>query len=180
MPLLDKIIIAQKQKMSFRENALKLLMDAEATILGMGIHYSIIEGNFYSYPVLDYKLQHIIRPMRYALNELGSAYMESSSVRYSIITSGSHLEGCMKALLNRPRKRKPLGFLVKSKKTKKLSNEKFIEDIIELINKAINPAKHEHISYKDLKPLFQFEDALYAHFLARQFGMMILKEAKLA
>ena len=175
MPLLKEIIDAQKQNLPFQQHALSLIMKAEENIPGAGIHYSIIKDDLYAYPVLSYKLQHIIRPLRYALNELGFAYSNASSPRRSIANSGIHLEGCVKDLIGQPRSRKSLGALMLNKRVRKKMDIKLINDISKLTNLAINPAKHEHIS-DDLTPLFQFEDALYAHFLARHFGAIILEK----
>ena len=97
MTQLREVIALQKAKEPFNKRALKLIWEAEKTIPGAGIHYSLIKGGRYSYPA-DYKFQNIVRPLRYSLNELSYTYAEVSSARCSIEASGGHLEGCMKTL----------------------------------------------------------------------------------
>ena len=175
-PLLEKIILAQKKGKPFQKYALELLMRAEETIPGAGMHYSIIKRNHYCYPA-DYKFERVVRPLRYSLNAMGSAYTGFSSTRYSVDASGGHLEGCMKTLLGWPRNRKPLGALVRTKKSQQQLGKELTEDMSELTDLAINPAKHEYVSDGSLKPVFQFADVLYVHFLARCFGAIILRKA---
>ena len=178
MPSLQKVITLQKKGIPFKRQALKLIMEAEESIPGAGVHYSIIKGDCYRYPA-DYRYQGVVRPLRYSLSELGTAYTGHSSVRYSIQTSGGHLEGCMKVLLGWPRNRKPLGSLIKTKKAQKVLGKDLAEDMTKLTNLAVNPAKHEYTNRDGLDPVFQFPDALYAHFLARHFGAIILRKANI-
>ena len=175
-PILRKILILQEKKDPFKKHALKLLMEAEEMIPGAGIHYSIIKGNRYTYPA-DYKFERVVRPLRYALNELGGAYTGFHSARYSVEASGGHLEGCIKTLLGWPRNRKPLGALTKTRKIQKILGKELAEDISRFTDLAVNPAKHEYVSKDGLKPVLQFADALFAHFLARHFGAIILEKA---
>ena len=176
MPRLQKVVSLQKAQEPFNKRALGLIWEAEKTIPGAGIHYSIIKEGRYSYPA-DYKFQNVVRPLRYSLNELSYTYAEVSSARYSIEASGGHLEGCMKVLLGWLRNRKPLGALIKSNKAGQLLEKELVEDMTQFVNLAINPAKHEFTSRNGLDPVFQFADALHAHFLARHFGATILQEA---
>ena len=81
----------------------------------------------------------------------------------------------MKALLGWRYKRKPLGSLVKVNKAKKLLGKVLAEDISRFTALAINPAKHEYTNKSGGGPVFNFTDALYAHFLARHFGAVILE-----
>ena len=83
----------------------------------------------------------------------------------------------MKVLLGWPRNRKPLGVLVKSSKAKQLLGKELTEDMAQFTNLAINPAKHEFVSKNNLDPIFQFADALHAHFLTRHFGAIVIQRA---
>lgn len=47
--------------------------------------------------------------------------------------------------------------------------------MIDYINIGVNPAKHDYANDRGPVPLFVFEDALYAHFLARRFGAIALE-----
>ena len=40
---------------------------------------------------------------------------------------------------------------------------------------GVNPAKHDYANDRGPVPLFVFDDALYAHFLARRFGATALE-----
>ena len=152
-PLLEEILLMQADGRPFKECALGIIMQAEEKIPGAGIHYSIIKDNFCSYPA-DYKFEMVVRPLRYSLNELGDAYTGFSSARYPIITSGGHLEGCLKILINKNRSRNPLGILVRNKKVKKLLGEELIAYLALLAELAVNPAKHEYKTVKlELGPI---------------------------
>ena len=174
---LDKIIYLQKNKESLRKKALQILLKAEETIPGAGMHYSIIKDNNYSYPA-SYKFEDIVRPLRYSLNYLGYTYEQVPFSRSSIMTSGGHLEGCIKSFFRYPSTKRPLGQLIKHNKLSKIFEKSLLDDMTILTNLAFNPAKHKYSS-EDFGEIFKFSDALYVHFLARYFGSIALDKAKI-
>ena len=176
MPKLQEIITLYKARQPFKQGALQLIFEIEETIPGVGIHYSITNGHHYYYP-FDKRFEAVIRPMRYALNGLGGAYAGALPARYSVQTSPSgHLEGCLKVLLGRSHRRDPLGRLIRAKKVKEATGEEFAKDVSVFTDLVANPAKHSY-DIGEPEPIFQFRDALYAHFLSRHFGSVILRSA---
>ena len=47
--------------------------------------------------------------------------------------------------------------------------------MIDFTDIGVNPAKHDHANDRGPVPLFVFDDALYAYFLARRFGSTALE-----
>ena len=193
LPLLQEVISLQKAGAPFRQRALQIMIQAEHTIPGAGMHYSIIKGGQYGYPLdaglenyikentytypFDKQFEGILRPLRYALNDLSNAYSGFATARHSVQTSGSHLEGCMKVtasiLQKILHKNKTLGALIM--KTQKSLGEDMVINMLKFTKLAVNPAKHDYIN-NNKGPVFNFEDALYAHFLARYFGAVALEK----
>ncbi len=183
----------QKADTPFRQRALQIIIQAEHSIPGAGMHYSMIKEGHYGYPLdanledyikentytypFDKQFEGILRPLRYSLNDLSNAYTGFATARHSVQTSGSHLEGCMKTtvgiLHKMLHKNRTLGTLIM--KTQKSLGEDMVMNMLEFTKLAVNPAKHDYIN-NNKGPVFNFEDALYAHFLARHFGAVALEK----
>ena len=175
LPSIEKIVSLHKAGESFDQSPLKLLIDSDKKISGVGVHNSVIDGNTYQYP-FSKEFEAVIRPLRYSLRELGITYVDLSSARYSIDMSGAHLEGCAKLLLGWRYRGKSLGMLLRKAKKRKLLEAEVAEDMIEFTDLAVNVAKHGYTG-GNRGSTFQFSDALHSHFLARSFGAIILTEA---
>ena len=54
------------------------------------MHHSVsIAHDSYVYPY-DAEYESVLRPLRYALCELGQAYLQATSARYAVQTAGGH------------------------------------------------------------------------------------------
>ena len=119
VPTLHKVIAFQKQHAPFQPEVLSLLLQADETIPGAGMHHSVLMGHrSYAYP-FDVEYEAVLRPLRYALSELGQAYLRATSARYAVQTAGGHLEGCMKIVCGKRHRSKPLGSLLRCAEAQK-------------------------------------------------------------
>ena len=73
------------------------------------------------------------------------------------------------------RLRIPLGGLLDSRFVKDLLDEDDIADMAAFTRLALNPAKHDFVNDQHQGPVFVYEDAVYAHFLARHLGSVALQ-----
>lgn len=175
VPTLHKVIALQKQEAPFQPQALSLLLQADETIPGAGMHHSVLIGSrSYAYP-FDAEYEAVLRPLRYALSELGQAYLRATSSRYAVQTAGGHLEGCMKIVCGKRYRGKPLGALLQCAEAQRRLGADALSPMIDFTNIGVNPAKHDYANDRGPVPLFVFDDALYAHFLARRFGATALE-----
>lgn len=175
VPTLHQVIALQKQQMPFQPEALSLLLQADEMIPGAGMHHSVlIASRRYVYP-FDAEYEAVLRPLRYALAELGQAYLQATSARYAVQTAGGHLEGCMKIVCGNRHRSKPLGALLRCAEAQKRLGADVLGPMIDLTEIGVNPAKHDYANDRGPVPLFVFDDALYAHFLARRFGATALE-----
>ena len=177
MPLVEQVVSLQKQGAPFASAALPVLLKADRAIAGAGMHHSIFVGDMYYYP-FNQEFDAVLRPIRYVLNELSTAYDETSSTRFAVATSGGHLESCLKVVNGRRYQRKPLGAqLLNGSKAVKLLDEALIKDMDAFTQLAVNPSKHDYAHPHSPEPLFKFTDTVYAYFLARRFGAEVLTAA---
>ena len=174
VPVLQRVIALQRQQAPFQPEALSLLLQADKMIPGAGMHHSVLVGpGSYVYP-FDAKYEAVLRPLRYALSELGQAYLQTTSARYAVQTAGGHLEGCMKIVCGNRHRTKPLGSLLKSNNATRRIGADALEPMIDFTNIGVNPAKHDYANDRGPVPLFLFDDALYAYYLSRRFGATAL------
>lgn len=177
VPTLHKVIALQKQQAPFQPEVLSLLLQADETIPGAGMHHSVLIGQrSYAYP-FDAEYEAVLRPLRYALSELGQAYLRATSARYAVHTAGGHLEGCMKIVCGNRHRSKPLGALLRCAEAEKRLGADALGSMIDFTDIGVNPAKHEYANERGPIPLFVFDDALYAYYLARRFGATALEAA---
>lgn len=175
VPTLSEVIALQKQQAPFQPEVLALLLRAEEMIPGAGMHHSVLLGHrSYVYP-FNSEYEAVLRPLRYALCELGHAYLQATSARNAVHTAGGHLEGCMKIVCGNRYRNKPLGALLQCTEAKKRLDASALGAMTEFTQVGVNPAKHEYANERGPIPLFHFDDALYAHFLARRFGASALE-----
>ena len=174
-PTLRKVIALQNQEAPFQPEVLSLLLQADRMIPGAGMHHSVLVGaRSYVYP-FDAEYEAVLRPLRYALSELGQAYLQATSARYAVHTSGGHLEGCMKIVCGKRHRNKPLGTLLQTTEAKKRLDAAALGPMIDFTNAGVNPAKHDYTNDRGPVPLFLFDDALYAYYLSRRFGAAALE-----
>ncbi len=175
VPTLHKVIAFQKQRAPFQPEVLSLLLQADEMIPGAGMHHSVlIAHDSYVYP-FDAEYESVLRPLRYALCELGHAYLRATSARYAVQTAGGHLEGCMKIVCGKRHRSKPLGTLLRCTDAEKQVGAAALEPMIEFTKIGVNPAKHDYANERGPVPLFLFDDALYAYYLSRRFGATALE-----
>ena len=140
-------------------------------------HCVFFDPQNHRYP-FDAEFEAVLRPLRYSLSELGSAYMNFTTARYAVYNAGSHLEGCVKALCGKRHQVKPLGRLLHSvPDVRQMLGDSMTEAMISFTMMAVNPAKHDYQNDQGPIPLFLFDDAVYAHCLARHFGAAALGAA---
>ena len=88
VPRLREVIALQNNQAPFRPEALSLLLQADGMIPGVGMHHSVFgERGGYVYP-FDPEYEAVLRPLRYALSELGHAYLQATTARYAVQTAG--------------------------------------------------------------------------------------------
>lgn len=175
LPTLERVIGMQASGAPFQPKALELIIEADRNIPGVGTHSSVfVDDSRYVYP-FDAAFESVIRPLRYSLAELGSAYAQSTSSRSAVQTAAGHLEGCLKSLCGGRHRRKPLGALLRTPVATKLLDGNLRNAMIGFTEQAANPAKHDFSNPDGPIPLFSFADAVYAHCLARRFGAEVLR-----
>ena len=174
LPSLDRVIALQASGAPFQPEALTLLIEADERIPGVGTPHSVfLDDRRYVYP-FDAEFESIIRPLRYSLAQIGSAYAQSTSARFAVQTAASHLEGCLKALCGGRHRRKPLGALLRTREATSLLDGDLRDAMISFTDQGANVAKHDFSNADGPIPLFAFADAVYAHYLARRFGAAVL------
>lgn len=178
LPRLHRVIDLQKAQAPFRPEVVSLLRETDQLIPGAGMqHYVFLDPVRHCYP-FDAEFEGVLRPLRYSLSELGSAYMNFTTARYAVYNAGSHLEGCVKALCEERHQHKPLGTLLSNVPTvRQILGDTMTDSMVSFARLAVNPAKHDYRNDRGPIPLFLFEDAVYAHFLARRFGAEALRAA---
>lgn len=180
LPSLQHALTMQQQQAAFDPAVWELLVEADRQIPGPGIHTAIWgEGRGYRYP-FDADYEDVLRPLRYVPADLWDGYVSPLRSRYLVTTAGGHLEGCIKTALRdsgtrKGHLKKPLGALIAQGHVNNLLDPSQIADLEALTRIAVNQAKHEFANDRGPESLFNYEDALYAYFLARHFGAAILQ-----
>ena len=86
----------------------------------------------------------------------------------------------MKTLCGKPYQHKPLGTILGNvPAVREMLGDPMTDAMISFTRLAVNPAKHDYGNDQGPIPLFLFDDAVYAHFLARRFGEAALEAASL-
>lgn len=179
LPRLHEVIALQKAQSPFRPDVLKLLIEVDQEIPGAGMQHCVfLDPQNHRYP-FDTEFEAVLRPLRYSLSELGTAYMNFTTARYAVYNAGSHLEGCVKALCGKRHQRKPLGTLLRLPSASQMLGDSMTDAMVSFTDTAVNPAKHDYQNDQGPIPLFLFDDAVYAHYLARHFGAAALGTASL-
>ena len=182
LPRLQHALTMQQQQTAFHPEVFELLVEADRQIPGPGIHAAIWdEGRGYGYP-FDEDYEAVLRPLRYVPADLWDGYVSPLRSRYLVTTAGGHLEGCIKTALrdngtHKGQLKKPLGALIAHGHVNNLLDPSQIADLEALTRIAVNQAKHEFTNTRGPESLFNYEDALYAYFLARHFGAAVLHAA---
>ncbi|MDE0269032.1 MAG: hypothetical protein OXI96_08370 [Acidimicrobiaceae bacterium] len=182
LPKLRQVLDMQHQGEAFHPEVFSLLLQADRQIPGPGTHTAIWDGKrSYRYPFNE-DYESVLRPLRYIPAELQNGYDNSLHSRYIIMTTGGYLEGCIKTALRdtgtrRGKLRKPLGTMIARGFLKDLLNPSETACLQQIARIAVNPAKHDFINDHGPESLFSYEDAVYAYFLSRRFGAIILEAA---
>ena len=179
-PLLDEALEARRRGDSYQHHIFPPLIEADRQIPGAGIHSAVrTDQHGYRFP-FDKDFEGVLRPLRYIPDYLGIACTNDLFFRCSVEMAGAHLEGCVKSAARthgepERRLRIPLGTLLGSRFVKDLLNEDHIADMATFTRLALNPAKHDFTNDQHRGPVFIYEDAVYAYFLARYFGSVALQ-----
>ena len=182
MPQLQQAFTARQQEAPFHPDVTKLLREADRQIPGPGIHTAVWHGRTdYLYP-FDEDYQAVLRPLRYVPADLLDGYRDPLRSREIVTKSGVYLEGCIKTALRdtgtrQGKLKKPLGSLSKKRYLEGLLDPTELSDLREFTNIAVNPAKHDFVNERGPESLFNYEDAVYAYYLARRLGAEILQNA---
>ncbi len=178
-PLLDEALEARRRGDSYQHHVFPHLIEADQQIPGAGIHSAVrTDQHGYRFP-FDKDFEAVLRPLRYIPDYLGIACTNDLFFRCSVEMAGAHLEGCVKYAARthgapERRLRVPLGTLLDSRFAKDLLDPHDIPDMASFTRQAINPAKHDFSNGQHQGPVFLYEDAVYAYFLARHFGYIAL------
>ena len=178
-PLLDEALAARRRADSYKHHIFPSLIEADRQIPGAGIHYAVRTSDGYRFP-FDKDFEAVLRPLRYIPDYLGIACTNDLFFRCSVEMAGAHLEGCVKYAAQargvpERRLRIPLGALLGNRLVKDLLDEEDLADMAEFTRLALNPAKHDFVNDQHQGPVFIYEDAVYAYFLARHFGSVALQ-----
>ena len=179
-PLLDEALEARRRGDSYQHHIFPHLIEADRQIPGAGIHSAVrTDQHGYRFP-FDRDFEAVLRPLRYIPDYLGIACTNDLFFRCSVEMAGAHLEGCVKSAgrtHGAPERqlRVPLGTLLGSRFAKDLLDQDDIADMASFTRLAINPAKHDFTNDQHQGPVFIYEDAVYAYFLARHFGSIALQ-----
>ena len=154
----------------FKPQVHDFLVGIDREIPGAGIHTAIWQTpDQYHFP-FDYEFERVLRPLRYIPAYLSLAWHDSIHVRAVVSTTTAHLEGCIKKALGKDTARQPLGSLLGTSAAKRLVGEEQTAGMTEFVRLVGNPSKHEYTNDRSRGPVFIYEDAVFAYFLARRFG----------
>ena len=171
---LDAIAAHHRSRTPFNPEVLQLLLELDGKLWGSGMHHSVIVGgNSYYYPY-DATFEGVLRPLRYALCYLSRAYHDPADAHLVLQVSAGYLEGCLKTLLTK-RWMQDWGLenlFFGSYSVRKIGRQKHA--VMEKFSALVSAPVHGE---PDDRPAYQFEDALYAYFLARQFGLCVLSNS---
>ena len=178
-PLLDEALEARRRGDSYERHIFPSLIKADRQIPGAGIHSAVQTSDGYRFP-FDKDFEAVLRPLRYIPDYLGIACTNDLFFRCSVEMAGAHLEGCVKCAARahgvpERRLRIPLGGLLDSRFVKGILDEDDIADMAAFTRLALNPAKHDFVNDQHQGPVFIYEDAVYAYFLARHLGSVALQ-----
>ena len=179
-PLLDEALEARRRGDSYPHHIFPPLIEADRQIPGAGIHSAVrTDQHGYRFP-FDKDFEAVLRPLRYIPDYLEIACTNDLFFRCSVEMAGAHLEGCVKIAARThgtPERqlRAPLGTLLGSRQVKSLLDQDDITDMTTFTRLALNPAKHDFTNDQHRGPVFIYEDAVYAYFLARHFGSIALE-----
>ena len=162
------------RRVPFKPAVHDFFVDIDREIPGAGIHSAVWQTpDLYDYP-FDYEFERVLRPLRYVPAYLSSAWHDSIHVRAVVFNAAAHLEGCIKKALRKDHARQPLGALLETSAAKRLIGEEAMSGMTEFVHLAGNPSKHEYTNDRSRGPVFIYEDAVLAYFLARRFGAIAL------
>ena len=169
----------KQQGEEFHPRIFDQLVAADQQIPGPGMHSAVwTSGQGYQYP-FDEEYEAILRPLRYIPTHLRAACADSMFIRPAVQFAGAHLEGCVKRLApakTTARARlQPLGALLQTAPVKDALGADLVADMTSFTRLAVNPAKHEYTGNSGQGPVFCYDDAVYAYFLARHFGHIALQ-----
>ena len=179
-PLLDEALEARRRGDNYEHHVFPPLFEADRQIPGTGIHSAVwTDQHSYRFP-FDKDFEAVLRPLRYIPDYLRIACTNTLFFRCSVEMAGAHLEGCVKSAARahgvpERRLRIPLGTLLGSRFVKDLLDQDDIADMVTFTHLALNPAKHDFVNDEHQGPVFIYEDAVYAYFLARHFGSIALQ-----
>lgn len=179
-PLLDEALEARRRGDSYHHHIFPSLIRADRQIPGAGIHSAVKTARHgYRFP-FDEDFEAVLRPLRYIPDYLGMACTNDLFFRCSVEMAGAHLKGCVKRAARahgvpERRLRIPLGTIIGSRFATDLLDEDEIADMKSFTQLALNPAKHEFVNDQHQGPVFIYEDAVYAYFLARHLGSVTLQ-----
>lgn len=179
-PLLDEALDARRRGDSYQHHVFPLLIEADRQIPGAGIHSAVQTAQHgYRFP-FDKDFEAVLRPLRYIPDYLGIACTNDLFFRCSVEMAGAHLEGCVKRAAQahgvpERRLRIPLGTLLGTRFVTDLLDADDIADMKAFTRLALNPAKHNFTNDQHQGPVFIYEDAVYAYFLARHLGSVALQ-----
>ena len=167
---------------NFKRDLFPSLEKIDLEIPGAGFQYVIWEDHEARYPFPGWDYDHLSRPMKYIPTYLASGMKFTGLARSIAYFSGSHLEDCIKASLekqfpsSRIYKAWPLGTLTKQRIFIELYGSEIAGKANALAQVLVNKAKHEFRGGTPL-PVISFSDALGGYFAARILGFQILQQA---
>ena len=179
-PLLIDALAMRQREHDLHPRIFSLLTRADEQVPGPGIHSAIwVSERHYQYP-FDAHYEAVLRPLRYIPAYLTIAHNNPLFVRSSVEMAGAHLEGCIKSAgraqgIPDRRLHKPLGTLLRGGFAKDLLADTDIADMVTFTQLALNPAKHDFVNDQGRGPVFNYDDAIYAYYLARHFGSTALQ-----
>ena len=171
----------KQQGEEFHPRIFERLVTADQQIPGPGMHSAVwTPGRGYQYP-FNKEYEAILRPLRYVPAFLKAASEDSMFIRPVLQFAGAHLEGCVKRLARTTapgrHRRLPLGTLLQTAPVKNALGSQIAADMGLFTQIAVNPAKHDYTDNSRQGPVFCYDDAVYAYFLARHFGCAALQSS---
>lgn len=165
---------ARARSLPFKPAVHDFLVGIDREIPGAGLHSAVWQSNDRCDYPFDYEFERVLRPLRYIPSYLSLAWRDSIHVRAVVSNAVAHLEGCIKKALRKDHARQPLGTLLETSAAKRLIDEEAISGMTEFVRLVGNPSKHEYTNDRSRGPVFIYEDAVFAYFLARRFGAIAL------
>lgn len=155
----------------FRSDLYPLLSAIDELIPGIGMQYTRWEGRTPRFPFAK-ECDAAVRPLSYVPYHLAALMSPSVMAREIANYAGAHVEQCVKGVVTRRDRRKPLGTLIRLPIVEKRIGSELCDGISQYVP-SWNAAKHDYEG-RGPESVITLEDAIRNYFVARSLGAAVL------